>query len=178
MTATSDSPTSTLPRLRDPEHVRRARTQRRVGIVVLSLFVLAGAVGLLGTHTSTTTVRAEGYEMTVTYPRISRPGHAVKVRVEIKKEGGFGQQPVQLRYRTEWLEMFDENAFTPAPNAETAGPGYTEDEFLPPRGDVFVMTVDTRIEPARQRGEHGWFSVVDEDGTAILTADVTTWIWP
>ena len=175
---TSTSPTSTLPTLREPEHVRRGRTQRRIGLTVLSLFVLAGAVGLLGTHTSTTTVRGEGYEMTVTYPRIARPGHAVKVQVAIRKEGGFGQEPVQLRYRTEWLEMFDENAFTPAPNAETAGPGYTEDEFLPPRGEVFVMTVDTRVEPARQRGESGFFSIVDEDGTALLTAEVDTWIWP
>ena len=64
------------------------------------------------------------------------------------------------------------------PGALDRVPGYTEDEFLPPRGDVFVMTVDTRVEPARQRGESGWFSVVDEDGTAILTADVSTWIWP
>ena len=178
MVTTSGSPGSTLPQLRDPAHVRRGRTQRRIGIALLSLFVLAGAAGALGTRTSETTVRAEGYEMTVTYPRMSRPGHAVRVQVEVRKEGGFGQEPVQLRYRTEWLEMFDENAFTPAPNAETAGPGYTEDEFLPPRGDTFVMTVDTRIEPARQRGERGWFAVVDEDGTEILRADVQTWIWP
>lgn len=169
---------STLPTVRDPGEVRRSRTQRRIGIVVLSLFVLAGAVGLLGTHTSTTTVRGGGYELTVTYPRISRPGHAVRVQVEVRQDGGFGDQPVQLRYRTEWMEMFDENAFTPQPNAETAGPGYTEDEFLPPRGEVFVMTVDTRIEPARQRGESGFFSVVGEDGSAVLTADVRTWIWP
>ncbi|MEX2290613.1 MAG: hypothetical protein WD794_09840 [Mycobacteriales bacterium] len=169
---------STLPAPREPAEVRRSRGQRRIGLVVLTAFVLAGAVGLLGTHTSTTTVRGGGYELTVTYPRISRPGHAVRVQVEVRRAGGFGGEPVQLRYRTEWLEMFDENAFTPAPNAETAGPGYTEDEFLPPRGEVFVMTVDTRIEPARQRGEHGFFSVVDQDGTPAVTAEVATWIWP
>jgi hypothetical protein len=170
--------TSTLPAPRELTEVRRARTQRRIGLTVLAVFVLAGGVGLLGTHTSTTTVRGGGYEMTVTYPRISRPGHAVRVQVEVRKDGGFGDQPVQLRYATDWLEMFDENAFTPVPNAETAGPGYTEDEFVPPRGEVFVMTVDTRIEPARQRGEDGWFSVVGEDGTPLLTAEVGTWIWP
>jgi hypothetical protein len=170
--------TSTLPEQRDPAQVRRARTQRRVGLVALSAFVLAGAVGLLGTSTSTTTVRGGDYEMTVTYPRISRPGHAIRLQVEVHKEGGFGGKPVQLRYATAYLEMFDENAFTPVPNAETAGPGYTEDEFLPPRGDVFVMTVDTRIEPARQRGEAGWISVVGEDGQPVVTAEFDTWIWP
>lgn len=170
--------TSTLPPPRDAAHARRGRTQRRIGITLLTVFVLAGAAGLLGTHTSSTTVSRGGYDLTVTYPRISRPGHAVRVEVTVRREGGFGQEPVQLRYGTAWLEMFDENAFTPEPAGETAGPGYTEDEFLPPRGDTFVMTIDTRVEPARQRGERGWFSVVDEDGTPVLTADVSTWIWP
>jgi hypothetical protein len=170
--------TSTLPDRRDEAHIRRARGIRRVGLVVLSLFVAAGAGGLLGTRTGTTTVRGDGYEMTVTYPRISRPGHAVKVQVEVRRDGGFGGEPVQLRYATDYLEMFDENAFTPQPNAETAGPGYTEDEFLPPRGEVFVMTVDTRVEPARQRGEDGYVSLVGEDGQPTLTAEFSTWIWP
>lgn len=170
--------TSTLPDRRDEVHIRRARGIRRVGLVVLSLFVAAGAGGLLGTRTATTTVRGDGYEMTVTYPRISRPGHAVKVQVEVRRDGGFGGESVQLRYATAYLEMFDENAFTPQPNAETAGPGYTEDEFLPPRGEVFVMTIDTRVEPARQRGEDGYVSLVGEDGRSTLTAEFSTWIWP
>jgi hypothetical protein len=169
---------STLPERRADADVRRARTLRRIGLAVLAVFVLAGAVGLLGTKTSTTTVRGDGYEMTVTYPRISRPGHAVRVQVEVTRDGGFGGKPVQLRYATAYLEMFDENAFTPQPNGETAGPGYTEDEFLPPRGEVFVLTVDTRIEPARQRGEDGFFSLIGEDGQPILTAEFSTWIWP
>lgn len=170
--------TSTLPERRNPSEIRRSRTLRRIGLTVLALWVLAGATSLLGTHTSTKTVTSGAYELTVTYPSISRAGHAVRVQVEVRREGGFGQEPVQLRYGTMWMEMFDENAFTPQPNAETAGPGYTEDEFLPPRGDTFVMTVDTRIEPARQRGEEGWFAVIDEDGTEILRAEVDTWIWP
>lgn len=170
--------TSTLPDRRDPADVRRARTQRRVGLVLLSLLVVAGVSGWLGTRTATASATGGGYELTVRYPQVSRPGHAVRLQVQVRRDGGFDGQPVQLRYRTEYLEMLDENAFTPQPNAETAGPGYTEDEFLPPRGEVFVMTVDTRIEPARQRGERGWFAVVDEDGTEAVRVDVSTWIWP
>ena len=169
---------TTLPDVQDPARVRRARNQRRVGLVVLTAFVLAGAVGLLGTRTSTTTVRAEEYSMTVTYPRISRPGHAVRVQVEVQRDGGWGGDLLVLRYATEWFDMFDENAFTPAPESETAGPGFTEDEFATPDGDVFVMTVDTRVEPARQRGEDGFFTVLDQDGRPVLTAEVSTWLWP
>ncbi len=169
---------TTLPEVRDPAQVRRARTQRRIGLALLAAFVLSGAVGLLGTRTSTTTVTGGGYEMTVTWPRISRPGHAVRVQVEVEKDGGWSGAPLVLRYDTAWFEMFDENAFTPAPDSETAGPGFTEDEFATPDGEVFVMTVDTRVEPARQRGEDGSFSVVDDQGQVVLTAEVSTWIWP
>ena len=168
---------STLPVQRDPGEVRRARTHRRIGLVALAGFVLAGAVGLLGTHTSTTTVRGQGYEMVVTYPRISRPGHAVRIQVEVRQDGGLDDLLV-LRYATDWFELFDENAFTPQPDAETAGPGFTEGEFTTPDGEVFVMTVDTRVEPARQTGEDGFFSVIGDDGSPVLTARVSTWIWP
>jgi hypothetical protein len=169
--------TSTLPERRRPEQIRRSRMQRRIGLALLVLFVLAGAVGLLGTWTTTTTVRGDGYEMSVTYPRISRPAHPVKVQVEVRKQGGFDDAPLTLRYSTDYLQMFDENAFTPQPDSETAGPGFTEDEFSTPDGEVFVMTVDTRIEPSRQRGEDGEVTVV-EDGEPVLTARFSTWIWP
>ena len=145
---------------------------------MLALFVLAGLTGALGTHTSQVSARGDGYELTVTYPRVSRPGHAVRVQVAVRKEGGFQDQPVHLRYSTAYFEMFDENAFTPQPESETAGVGYTEDEFSPPDGDTLVMTVDTRVEPARQRGEDGWVSVVDDDGAVLATASFSTFLWP
>jgi hypothetical protein len=139
--------------------------------------VLAGATGLLGTWTSEKTVRGAGYEMTVVYPRISRPAHPVKVEVIVRKDGGFGGQSLTIRYATDYLAMFDENAFTPQPDSETAAADYTEDEFAAPDGEVFVMSIDTRIEPSRQRGEDGFVSVV-EDGEPVLTARFSTWIWP
>ena len=170
--------TSTIPSHFDLGRVRRARTLRRVGLAALTLFVLAGLSGALGTHTSEVTERGAGYELSVTYPRISRPGHAVRVQVAVHKDGGFQDAPVHLRYTTAYFEMFDENAFTPQPESETAGPGWTEDEFGAPDGDTMVMTVDTRVEPDRQHGEAGEVSVVDDDGAVLLTASFSTFIWP
>lgn len=170
--------TSTLPEVVSPAQVRRARNLRRVGLTLLALFVLAGATGLLGTRTGETTVQGNEYEISVLYPRISRPGHAVKLRIEVRREGGFGESPVRLRYSTDYFQLFDENAFTPAPDTETAEPGFTITEFEPPPGDVFVITVDTRVEPARQRGEDGSVSVLDDAGTPVLTARFATRIWP
>lgn len=145
---------------------------------MLAAFVLAGATGLLGTRTGQTTVAGGGYEMTVTYPRISRPGHAVRIQVEVRKDGGFDEAPLALRYTTDYLEMFDENTVTPQPDGETAARGYSESEFTTPDGEVFVMTIDTRVEPARQRGEDGQVSVLDESGTPVLTAVFSTFLWP
>lgn len=172
------SSTSTLPARGDASSVRRARSLRRVGLGALAVFVAAGGSGLLGTRTAHTTVQGDGYTLTVIYPRVSRPGHAVRLQVEVRKAGGFHGAPVTLRYDTEYFEMFDENAFRPDPESETAGPGFTEDEFQPPDGEVLVMTVDTRVEPARQRGEDGWVSIVGDAGTPVLTAEFSTFLWP
>lgn len=170
--------TSTLPPVAEGWRVRRARDRRRAGLVLLAAFVLAGATGLLGTRTSETTVRDEGYELTVTYPRVSRPGHAVKVQMQLSKEGGFGDSPIPLRYSSNYFDLFDENAFTPHPDSETADTAFTIAEFAPPPGDVFVISVDTRVEPARQRGTDGEVSLLDESGSPVLTATFSTWLWP
>ena len=170
--------TTTLPARRDAAQMRRSRRLRRAGLVALTVFVLAGAVGLLGTHTTSETVRGGGYELTVTYPRASRPGHAVHVQVDVHKDGGFADEPVVLRDSTAYFVLFDENAFSPQPDSVTAGPGWTEDEFVAPDGDVLVMTVDTRIEPARQRGEDGYVTVMDDAGEPVLTATFSTFLWP
>lgn len=173
------SATSTLPPVRSAEDVRRARNGRRVGVALLALFVLAGAVGLLGTRTDTRTASADGYELTVTYPSISRSGHAVKVEVEVRKAGGFDtSEPIRMRLLSRYFDLFDENGFTPQPEAETTDGPWTYDDFVPPRGEVFTVSVDTRIEPARNRGERGEVSLVDADGEPFLTVSFRTRLMP
>ena len=174
------SSTSTLPPDTDERDARRARDRRRIGLVLLALFVLAGAVGLLGTRTTTTAASGSGYDLTVTHPSVSRSGHAVKVEVEVRKDGGFDpEEPIRLRMRSAYFELFDENAFTPQPDAETSDATWTYDEFSPPpQGGVFLVSVDTRIEPARNRGERGEVSLVDEQGRPFLTVRFRTRLMP
>ena len=173
------STTSTLPPVARDGDVRRARNGRRVGLALLALFVLAGAVGLLGTRTATTSASGSGYELTVTYPSISRSGHAVKVEVEVRRPGGFDtSEPIRLRMLSRYFDLFDENGFTPQPDAETTDGPWTYDEFVPPRGEVFTVSVDTRIEPAKNRGERGEVTLVDEQGRAVLTVSFRTRLMP
>jgi hypothetical protein len=173
------SHTSTLPPVTQERDVRRARNGRRVGLTLLALFVLAGAVGLLGTRTSEVSARGGGYELSVTHPSISRSGHAVKVEVEVRKDGAFDtSEPIRLRMLSRYFDLFDENGFTPQPDAETTDGPWTYDEFVPPRGDVFTVSVDTRVEPARNRGERGEVSLVDEQGEPFLTVRFRTRLMP
>lgn len=169
--------TSTLPEQRSPGEVRRARNQRRVGLVVLILFVLAGAIGTFGTRTGEASASAGGYTVTVTHPKVSRPGHAIRYEVEVKRPGGF-DGPIRMRFSSAYFDLFDENSFGPAAESESTTGAYDLYEFAPPPGDTFIVSSDTRIEPARQRGEKGEVSVLDDGGRPVVTVRYRTRIFP
>lgn len=169
--------TSTLPEPRSPDLVRRARTLRRVGLVALTLFVLAGAVGTFGTRTAEASATAGGYHVTVLHPAISRPGHAVRFAVTVTRPGGF-EGPIRMRFSSDYFDMFDENSFGPAAVSETTTGAYTIYAFAPPPGDTFVVSSDTRVEPARQRGEKGEVSVLDDSGAPVVTVRYRTRVFP
>ncbi|MCW2615368.1 MAG: hypothetical protein JWN08_2362 [Frankiales bacterium] len=174
-----DVTTSTLPPVLEDARVRRARDARRVGLVLLALFVLAGAAGLLGTRTVEAEGSGGGYDVTVTHPSVSRSGHAVKLEVQVRREAGFDpSEPVRLRFLSSYFDLFDENGFTPQPDAETSDDRFTYDDFLPPRGDVLTVSVDTRVEPARNTGERGEVAVVDEQGRVLVAVPFRTWLAP
>ena len=169
--------TSTLPEPRSAEHVRRARNQRRIGLAVLVLFVLAGAAGTFGTRTGESSASGGGYTVTVTHPAVSRPGHAIRYEVEVTKPGGF-DGPIHMRFSSAYFDLFDENSFGPAADSETTTGAYDIYEFAPPPGDTFIVSSDTRIEPARQRGEKGEVSVLDDSGRPVVTVKYRTRIFP
>jgi hypothetical protein len=168
---------TTIPDEPSLDRVRRARTLRRIGAALLVLFVLAGAVGAFGTRTATTRTEAGGYQVTVTYPSHSRPGHAVRFKVLVHSAKGF-TDPIRIRLSSTYFELFDENAFDPDADAQTMDASYSYLEYKPPAGNDFLITSDTRVEPSRQRGEAGEVSVLDDQGAPVVTARFRTRIWP
>lgn len=171
--------TTTLPEPRDERSVRRARDGRRVGLVALSVFVLLGLLGVLGTRTAETSASEGPYELTVTYPKVTRSGHAVRFEVEVRRAGGFpAEEPVRLRVLGRYYDLFDENGFSPQPDSETADDTWVVDEFAPPDGDTLLVSVDTRVEPARNRGEDGAVDVLDERGQPVVGVRFRTWVVP
>jgi len=168
---------TTIPDEPPMDRVRRARTLRRIGATLLVLFVLAGAVGVFGTRTTTTRAEGGGYQMTVTYPSNSRPGHAVRFKVLVHSEKGF-TDPIRIRMASTYFELFDENAFDPDADAQTMDATYSYLEYKAPDGKDFLISSDTRVEPSRQRGEPGEVSVLDAQGAPVVTARFRTRIWP
>ena len=160
--------------------MKRARDLRRVGLAALFAFLLAGGVGLLGTRTGEASATNGDWSVAVTHPTVSRSGHAVRLEFEIRHRGGFDpSKPVTVRFLSSYFDLFDENDFSPSPDGETSDDLYTYDEFTPPEeGEVLVISVDTRIEPARQRGEAGEVAVLDEQGRPLVQVSFRTRLLP
>jgi hypothetical protein len=166
----------TAPDDNDLAHLRRARTLRRMFMALLAAVLVAGLTGYLGVKTRTVTAAGGGYQLTVTYGQVSRPGLATAWSFEIRREGGF-DDPVTVSTSAKYLDLFDENGFDPAPSKVTATPDAVIWEFDPPPGDTLSVSLDGRIEPSVQWGRDGETSVL-EDGEAVVTARYRTWVVP
>ncbi len=166
----------TAPEDNDLRHLRRARTVRRIFMSLVALFLLLGLSGALGVRTRTTTVAGGGYELTVTYGQVSRPGLPTPWGFELRRPGGF-DGPVTVSTSSGYLDLFDENGFDPTARQVTATPDAVIWEFDPPPGDTLAVSLDSRIEPAAQWGRSSETSVL-EDGKPVLTARYKTWVLP
>lgn len=166
----------TAPEEPEPRSSRRARRLRRMFMALVAVVVAVGLSGWLGVHSATTTATGGGYEVTVTYGRVSRPGLATPWELRIRHPGGF-DGPVTVSSSSSYFEMFDENGFDPQPTRVTATGDEVFWEFEPPPGDTLGISFDARIEPGVSWGGPGRTSVW-EDGRRVVTARYHTWIVP
>lgn len=166
----------TAPEEPDLLHSRRARALRRLFMALLIGFLVLGLTGVLGVRTGTTTARGGGYELTVTYGRVTRAGLATPWSLEIRHPGGF-DGPVTVATSTKYLDMFDENGFDPQPSSSTANADTVFWEFEPPEGDTLGVSLDARLEPGVHWGRMGETSVL-VDGEPVVTARYKTWVMP
>jgi hypothetical protein len=160
-------------------YARRNLWWRRAFVVVLVAFVLAGATGWLGVRTGTTRAEGDGVELTVTYPRIARPGLGVAWRVHLRSDTGF-DGPVSIAVPTGWLQRLDFMDQTPAPDAQTNDGHVTTFTWDAVDGTEHLVVWDVRIEP----GTVGWHdvdvevTVGPEHGPREVSAHFRSWILP
>jgi hypothetical protein len=157
--------------------LRRSRAARRIILAALALFVGLGGSGLLGVRSGSVTASGDGYRLTVTYPRVSRPGLASPWNVEVEHAGGFGQDPVTLGTTADYFHLFDENGLDPDPSAGFSRGDLLVWEFEPPVGDTLQISFDARIGPAVQSGLTGR-TVVLVDGRVVVEVIYRTSVMP
>ncbi len=157
-------PSTTAPLDADPTRVRRRRALRRVVVCLLSVFLLLGLLGVFGPRTGETSARGEGWQVTVTYPRVTRAGLGVHVSFEIRRPGGF-DLPVVLAVESSYLEAFDDSTVEPQPVESTADRSRSIWTFASPTaGDTLVVDVSGRVQPGAQLEQR-------KGRAAILVAD-------
>ena len=166
-----------MPEWRGPGPVRRARAARRAMLCVFAAVLLLGATGVLGVREGTVSATGGGYTLVVHYPAVTRPGHAVPYRFEIRKAGGFGDQPVVVRTTARYFDLYDENAVDPSPSAETATGEDLIWEFDPPPGEVLHVSTDTRTGPNRWRGESATTAIL-VGGFPVVSVSYRTRVVP
>ncbi len=157
----------TVPEDADLQRVRRGAWARRLTMIVIAAIVAAGLGGWLGVRLRTVTTTGDGYDLTVTYPEISRPGRDTRLQVRVRRDGGWrDDEVVTLAMNQAYLDLFDENSVDPEASTATTSDGLVVWEFDPPTGDMLIVTFDTRVSPSRQWGGRGRVLVLEDDEPA------------
>lgn len=150
---------------------------RRIGTLLLLLFVVFGASGVLGPRTGSTTASQDGVTVSVLHAKVARPGFDVPMTVTIEKAGGFDSS-VDVAISSEYLGMFESQRFAPEPSDETREGGFLQFSFDPPDGDVFTFEFDAYVEPGWQRGKSGTVALIDDDGAFVAPVTFRTKLIP
>jgi hypothetical protein len=148
--------------------IRRRKLLHRVItatlVLVLAVAVLDGldVVNLVGPDEAYARASGGGYDLTVEHPDVTRPALASVFRIAVHKDGGF-TTPVQVAVSRHYLEIWDTNATTPAPDAETSIGDWVVWEYDPPPGETLRITYEARIEPGVQSDRTGFVAVLEDD---------------
>jgi hypothetical protein len=143
---------------------------------VLLVVVALGAVGLFGVRSATATVSANGYTITVTYPRVARAGLDVPFRVHIFHPGGFSAG-VGVAISSDYFEMYETQGFFPEPDSERNNGRFVTLNFAKPVGSDFQVEYDTYVQPAAQIGKSATIRI-EVGGQVVAHTSISTWLLP
>lgn len=149
----------------------------RAGLLLLVLVVAAGAVGLLGPLSATTSATGFGYHLEVSYPSITRAGEPAPLHVRVTSEDGF-DGPLELAFCDDFFDNLDFQSWYPTPSAETGERGRLVYEFDAPRVPTFEVSLDARSAPGPFGGVEECTVSVLEAGSPVVSVDFRTWRMP
>jgi hypothetical protein len=165
-----------------------ARRKRRAlylcTTVVLSVLMFAALfdwltdVAVFGVEDETVRASGGGFDLEVNYASLSRPALATPLDIIVTRPGGF-DEPLTLALTGTYFDIWDENALSPQPDAETSDAERLLLTFEPPaNSDTMRISYDGRVEPTAQRGRRGAVAIVDENDDEIVTASFRTRLLP
>jgi hypothetical protein len=151
---------------------------RRATVGLLALLVFAALGGLLGVHTSTASATANGWTLSLSYPRVARAGLDVTWRATVQHPGGFGKE-ITLAVTGDYLNIFETQGFHPDPSDQSRDGSTLYLTFTAPKGDTFVVDFDAYVQPASQAGSAATVSVVGNSTlTPLASVHVATHLAP
>jgi hypothetical protein len=156
--------------------IRWGAIGRRVGTIFLAVFVLLGATWVFGVRDDEVSGSGGGFDLTVQYAKTTRPGLDTPWSAKIHRAGGF-EHPVELRTTAAYWKLFDENGYSPPPDAVRQDSKYLVMEFAKPLGDEIVVSFDGRVSPAVQGGVEAETAVL-ADGQVAVSVNYRTRVMP
>jgi hypothetical protein len=156
--------------------LRRARWIRRAFLALLVLLVLVGLLGTFDVRNRSVSQSAQGYEVTVHYPRTGRPGLPANWYIEVAHEGGLPQQ-VTLLVSGSYLDAFESTTVSPQASSESAQGDLVEWTFDAPDNGPLVVRINTRFSTGWQAPIHGRVELVEQN-QPIINIGFTTWKLP
>jgi hypothetical protein len=167
---------STLRDLRSMDEQRGGVVGRRLAIGLLALVVMAGATGWLGVRSWTARASGDGYDLSLTYPRVARAGLDVPWELRLEHAGGF-DGPITIAVSADYFDIFEFQGMHPEPSDETADGDFVYLTFQPPDGDVFTTSLDTYVQPSSQIGRDAVAKAMIDDRT-VAQVSFSTWLVP
>ena len=170
-------PYSTLDTVHEPTVRSSGVRARRIGTTVLTLFVLAGLVGVFGVRESTVHGSGGGYDVSVHHASVARAGSDVPWRVTIRREDGF-DSAVTLALTADYLRIYEHQGWFPEPTDQTRDGEWLYLTFAAPQGPELVIDLDAYVQPNAPVGAGGEVSVVDADGALVAVTKFSTRLVP
>lgn len=157
---------------------RRARAGRRAFVTLLLAFLAAGAFGLVGVRSRTASASGGGYQLSLHYASVARPGLDVPWSLEVHRAGGF-PEGLTLAVSSDYLDSLNQSGVSPRPVSEATDGQRTIWRFGPPPGDVLAISVDAQIASGVQlKRLKGRVDVVGTGGATPVGLPFSTFVMP
>ncbi len=169
----------TAPQEVSVHRIRRARSLRRAFFVAICVVLLAGAFNVFGVQSASRSASGGGFELEVSYDKVTRPGLATSIEVEVRRAGGF-DGPVSVAFTSSYFDALDLNGVDPEPASGTSTPTEVVMTFeTPRRGDAMAIGFDARVQPTVQlRRLRATVSVLDASGAPVVSVPLSTFVMP